>query len=95
MVRMLDGKRAEFLEKSEFRSHQQAIDRLINGQTQASPEEYRDALKRQHSMVEWERSYYEMLRGNMNYLGWTALFVALCQVAAVYYIHKRLRNVRT
>ena len=94
-VRMLDGKRAEFLERPEYLSHQQTIDGLISGQTQASPEKNRDDLKQQHSMVEWERGYYEMLRRKMLYLGWTAWFIALSQVAAIYYIHKRLRNART
>jgi hypothetical protein len=95
MVRMLDGKRTEFLERPEFKSHQQFIDGLISGQTQPTQEKYRDALKQQQSIIEWERGYFEMLRRNMFYLGWIAWLVALCQVAAVYYIHKRFRDAPT
>jgi hypothetical protein len=91
----LDGQRAEFLEMPAIRNHQQSIAGLLNGQTQATAEKYKDALIKQQTMVKWERSFYEMLRHNMVYLGWIAYFIALCQVAGVYYIHNRIRGTRT
>jgi len=94
MVRALDGKRAEFLDRPETRNFQRSIDGLISGQVQASVETYKHTLKEQQSLIEWERDYYEMLRGNMVYLGGIAWFIALCQVAAVWHIHKRLRKTR-
>jgi len=94
-VKMLDGKRAEFLESQRTRDYQQSIDGLLNGRTQASKEQYLETLKKQQAMVKWERGYYEALRSNMVGLSWVAAFIGLCQVVGVYYVHKRLRGLRT
>jgi hypothetical protein len=92
LVRMLDGKRAEFFALPAIKGYQQRLGDLLAGKTQASLEQYKEALKEQQGMVEWERGYYQSLRTSIVGLGWIGIGIALSQLTAIYYIYKRVRK---
>ena len=94
-VKMLDRERETILQMPKYKEYHDAIDRLVLRKGQATADQYAMVVKQQEEMVQWERSYYELLRKNMVGLSWVAVFIGLCQVVGVYYIRRRLKRMPT
>jgi len=94
-VKMLDRERATILQSQKYTEYHDAIDRLVVQKRQATADQYAKVVKQQEEMIQWERSYYELLRKNMVGLSWVAVFIGLCQVSGVYYIRRRLKRMPT
>jgi len=72
--------------------HRTFVEDVLDGRGQGRPEQYVDALRVQWETIQAERSVSGSVIVTLRDLGWLAISAILTQLAAIYYLRRRLKN---